>query len=123
MFDGRNPPYGENDAPNPLNLYGKSKLEGEREVLRHNPGMWSEPLLFSRAPVLLMTLTPMVNGGTLDLEAMLLTETVILETLRINQNNMSCGDFDPDRYPDISWFVIFGEYTGIVFVFKVAVYT
>ncbi|KPP73659.1 methionine adenosyltransferase 2 subunit beta-like [Scleropages formosus] len=38
VFDGRNPPYGENDAPNPLNLYGKSKLEGEREVLRHNPG-------------------------------------------------------------------------------------
>ncbi|XP_030637975.1 methionine adenosyltransferase 2 subunit beta isoform X2 [Chanos chanos] len=35
VFDGRNPPYGENDAPNPLNLYGKSKLEGEREVLRH----------------------------------------------------------------------------------------
>lgn len=38
VFDGRNPPYGENDAPNPLNLYGKSKLEGEREVLRHCPG-------------------------------------------------------------------------------------
>lgn len=38
VFDGRNPPYGEDDAPNPLNLYGKSKLEGEREVLRHNPG-------------------------------------------------------------------------------------
>ncbi|XP_061104802.1 methionine adenosyltransferase 2 subunit beta isoform X1 [Conger conger] len=37
VFDGRNPPYGENDAPNPLNMYGKSKLEGEREVLRHNP--------------------------------------------------------------------------------------
>ncbi|XP_056587078.1 methionine adenosyltransferase 2 subunit beta isoform X2 [Triplophysa dalaica] len=38
VFDGRNPPYGENDAPNPLNLYGKSKLEGEREILRHCPG-------------------------------------------------------------------------------------
>lgn len=39
VFDGRNPPYGENDAPNPLNLYGKSKLEGEREILRHCPGI------------------------------------------------------------------------------------
>lgn len=38
VFDGRNPPYGEDDAPNPLNLYGKSKLEGERETLRHCPG-------------------------------------------------------------------------------------
>lgn len=40
VFDGRNPPYGENDAPNPLNLYGKSKLEGEREILRHCPGIF-----------------------------------------------------------------------------------
>ncbi|XP_076836325.1 methionine adenosyltransferase 2 subunit beta isoform X2 [Brachyhypopomus gauderio] len=38
VFDGRNPPYGENDAPGPLNMYGKSKLEGEREILRHCPG-------------------------------------------------------------------------------------
>ncbi|XP_076026625.1 methionine adenosyltransferase 2 subunit beta isoform X2 [Genypterus blacodes] len=38
VFDGRNPPYGEDDSPNPLNLYGRSKLEGEREALRHCPG-------------------------------------------------------------------------------------
>ncbi|XP_029924337.1 methionine adenosyltransferase 2 subunit beta isoform X1 [Myripristis murdjan] len=38
VFDGRNPPYGEDDSPNPLNLYGRSKLEGERETLRHCPG-------------------------------------------------------------------------------------
>ncbi|KAM4620887.1 methionine adenosyltransferase 2 subunit beta [Polymixia lowei] len=38
VFDGRNPPYGEDDAPNPLNQYGRSKLEGERETLRHCPG-------------------------------------------------------------------------------------
>ncbi|RXM96439.1 Methionine adenosyltransferase 2 subunit beta [Acipenser ruthenus] len=31
VFDGRNPPYDVNDTPNPLNLYGKTKLEGERE--------------------------------------------------------------------------------------------
>uniref|UniRef100_A0A8C4T395 Methionine adenosyltransferase 2 subunit beta n=1 Tax=Erpetoichthys calabaricus TaxID=27687 RepID=A0A8C4T395_ERPCA len=36
VFDGRNPPYAENDSPNPLNVYGKTKLEGEKEVLRHN---------------------------------------------------------------------------------------
>ncbi|KAJ3588659.1 hypothetical protein NHX12_009513, partial [Muraenolepis orangiensis] len=38
VFDGRHPPYGEDDAPNPLNLYGRSKLEGERETLRQCPG-------------------------------------------------------------------------------------
>ena len=33
VFDGRNPrPYRENDATNPLNLYGLSKLVGEQQV-------------------------------------------------------------------------------------------
>ncbi|XP_037543665.1 methionine adenosyltransferase 2 subunit beta [Nematolebias whitei] len=47
VFDGRNPPYGENDSPNPLNVYGRSKLEGERETLRHCPGA-----VILRVPVL-----------------------------------------------------------------------
>ncbi|XP_066572510.1 methionine adenosyltransferase 2 subunit beta isoform X2 [Amia ocellicauda] len=47
VFDGCNPPYKEHDTPNPLNLYGKTKLEGEREVLRHNPGA-----VILRVPVL-----------------------------------------------------------------------
>ncbi|XP_017296457.1 methionine adenosyltransferase 2 subunit beta isoform X2 [Kryptolebias marmoratus] len=47
VFDGRNPPYGEDDAPNPLNVYGRSKLEGERETLRHCPGA-----VILRVPVL-----------------------------------------------------------------------
>ncbi|KAM8973292.1 methionine adenosyltransferase 2 subunit beta isoform 2-T2 [Pelodytes ibericus] len=38
VFDGRNPPYREDSLPNPLNLYGKTKLEGERAVLRNNEG-------------------------------------------------------------------------------------
>ncbi|XP_029976119.1 methionine adenosyltransferase 2 subunit beta isoform X1 [Salarias fasciatus] len=48
VFDGRNPPYGEDDAPNPLNVYGRSKLEGERETLRHCPGavVLRVPVLF-----------------------------------------------------------------------------
>ncbi|XP_068187692.1 methionine adenosyltransferase 2 subunit beta isoform X2 [Antennarius striatus] len=47
VFDGRNPPYGEDDGPNPLNVYGRSKLEGEREALRHCPGA-----LVLRVPIL-----------------------------------------------------------------------
>ena len=33
VFDGRSGPYNEGDCPNPLNVYGKTKLEGEACVL------------------------------------------------------------------------------------------
>ncbi|HTH62775.1 MAG TPA: SDR family oxidoreductase [Paraburkholderia sp.] len=32
VFDGTDPPYRCDDAPNPLNAYGRSKLEGERAL-------------------------------------------------------------------------------------------
>ncbi|XP_063303503.1 methionine adenosyltransferase 2 subunit beta isoform X1 [Pelobates fuscus] len=38
VFDGRNPPYREDAVPNPLNHYGKTKLEGEKVVLQNNEG-------------------------------------------------------------------------------------
>ena len=35
VFDGKkNSPYFENDQPNPINFYGKSKLLGEREIIK-----------------------------------------------------------------------------------------
>lgn len=37
IFDGTEGPYGELDNPNPVNVYGKSKLEGERAVLHAAP--------------------------------------------------------------------------------------
>lgn len=38
VFDGRKPePYVERDEPRPLNVYGRSKLEGERAVLEADP--------------------------------------------------------------------------------------
>lgn len=39
VFDGRKgAPYDESDEPNPLCVYAKTKLEGERHVLDENPG-------------------------------------------------------------------------------------
>ncbi|AWL04115.1 family 1 glycosylhydrolase [Massilia oculi] len=39
VFDGSNErPYVESDMPNPLNVYGRSKLDAERAVLTNHPG-------------------------------------------------------------------------------------
>lgn len=38
VFDGKNPPYKISDEPNPLNFYGKTKLDGEKGCLTANPG-------------------------------------------------------------------------------------
>ncbi len=38
VFDGKkHEPYTEEDVPNPLNVYGKSKYEGEQLVMKKNP--------------------------------------------------------------------------------------
>jgi dTDP-4-dehydrorhamnose reductase len=51
VFDGKNGPYGVHDAPNPINLYGWSKLGGELMIRRHR-GPWlvvRTTILFSSA--------------------------------------------------------------------------
>ena len=41
VFDGRKPSsYVEDDPPNPLNVYGRSKLEGEKHVMELLPAAW-----------------------------------------------------------------------------------
>ena len=37
VFDGRRGDYSEDDAPNPLGVYARTKLDGERAVLQANP--------------------------------------------------------------------------------------
>ena len=37
MFDGQRGGYTEEDAPNPLSVYARTKLDGERAVLQANP--------------------------------------------------------------------------------------
>jgi len=39
VFDGRKTLYTESDTPNPLSLYGETKLKGETDSLEINPGM------------------------------------------------------------------------------------
>jgi dTDP-4-dehydrorhamnose reductase len=39
VFDGKKSFYTESDTPNPLSLYGETKLKGERASLDINPGM------------------------------------------------------------------------------------
>ncbi|RZF41833.1 hypothetical protein LSTR_LSTR005295 [Laodelphax striatellus] len=47
VFDGKSPPYSINSNPNPVNLYGKLKLEGEEKILEANPDA-----IILRVPVL-----------------------------------------------------------------------
>lgn len=37
VFDGTKPPYSELDTTNPLNMYGKTKLQGEQVTLEASP--------------------------------------------------------------------------------------
>jgi dTDP-4-dehydrorhamnose reductase len=37
VFDGECGNYAETDKPSPVNVYAKTKLQGEKEVLRHHP--------------------------------------------------------------------------------------
>jgi len=41
VFDGMKGDYRENDTPNPVNIYGKSKLDGEHIVRRMENGDWA----------------------------------------------------------------------------------
>uniref|UniRef100_A0A3B4AKV6 Methionine adenosyltransferase 2 subunit beta n=1 Tax=Periophthalmus magnuspinnatus TaxID=409849 RepID=A0A3B4AKV6_9GOBI len=68
VFDGRNPPYGEDDAPNPLNLYGRSKMEGEREAQRHciDCVVLRVPVLFGEVERLEESAVTVLWGSVLD---------------------------------------------------------
>lgn len=51
VFDGTSPPYGVDAKPNPLNLYGETKLAGEKAVLDGYQGKPGERVAL-RVPVL-----------------------------------------------------------------------
>jgi dTDP-4-dehydrorhamnose reductase len=52
VFDGEKSLYGEDDAPNPIDFYGLTKLEGERQALRRckNMAVLRTSVLYGRHP-------------------------------------------------------------------------
>lgn len=52
IFNGKNPPYTENDAPSPVNTYGEQKLTAEQQMrLRYdNVTICRMPLMYGDAP-------------------------------------------------------------------------
>ena len=63
VFDGKNAPYTEKDAPNPLNLYGLQKVEAEQIVLDYQDGkVVRMPLIFGpKSPHSGSFLQPTIN--------------------------------------------------------------
>ncbi|CAB4423959.1 unnamed protein product [Rhizophagus irregularis] len=51
VFDGKNPPYEVDDTPNPINLYGNTKYQGELAIQKINPDsiILRIPLLYGEA--------------------------------------------------------------------------
>ncbi|GBC07082.1 hypothetical protein RclHR1_07230009 [Rhizophagus clarus] len=48
VFDGKNPPYEVDDTPNPINLYGNTKYQGELAIQKINP----DTSIILRVPIL-----------------------------------------------------------------------
>lgn len=66
VFDGKKAPYKESDEVNPVNLYGETKLQGERETLKISPDN-----LCLRVPVLYGPVTSLAESAVTCLLSLL----------------------------------------------------
>jgi dTDP-4-dehydrorhamnose reductase len=80
VFDGAAPPYSPEDAPAPLNAYGRSKLEGERALLESDPAScvlrlpllygpftdWNESAVTSLTPAIAASADPRNPAAPMD---------------------------------------------------------
>ncbi|MGH0120075.1 UNVERIFIED_CONTAM: hypothetical protein FKN15_062765 [Acipenser sinensis] len=96
VFDGRNPPYDVNDTPNPLNLYGKTKLEGEREVLRNNMGKVNVVFLSFLLKGAAVLRVPVLYGDVEKLEESAIT--VMFDKVQ-NSTDLISIDHCQQRFP------------------------
>nr|CAD7199505.1 unnamed protein product [Timema douglasi] len=90
VFDGKSPPFSEDDTPNPLNLYGKTKLQGELATLSANP----DNIVF-RIPVIYGPIEKLSESAV----------TVLLETLLDTSKKHQVSNFEkrnPSHVDDIA---------------------
>lgn len=80
VFDGTRPPYAVDDAPRPLNLYGRQKLESERQVQAAAPDF----AVTLRAPLL----TGNSLGGARSLHERLLADWAAGRTPRLYRDEI-----------------------------------
>ncbi|SAK91810.1 dTDP-4-dehydrorhamnose reductase [Caballeronia glebae] len=80
VFDGTSPPYLPDDAPAPLNAYGRSKLDGERALLASDPMScvlrlpllygpftdWNESAVTSLTPAIVKSADPANPSASMD---------------------------------------------------------
>ncbi|XP_046653424.1 methionine adenosyltransferase 2 subunit beta-like [Daphnia pulicaria] len=83
VFDGNKPPYSETDTPNPLNTYGKTKLQGEQVTLES-----SQDHIVLRVPVLYGPVEYIGESAV----------TVLLQLLFDSESNKLVSDSEI-RYP------------------------
>lgn len=80
VFDGKSAPYREDAAPNPLNIYGRTKLDGEAALLAASPlscvlrlpllygpiADWSESAVTSLVPAIVASAHPGADAVGMD---------------------------------------------------------
>ncbi|XP_047110685.1 methionine adenosyltransferase 2 subunit beta-like isoform X1 [Schistocerca piceifrons] len=90
VFDGKNPPYSEESVPSPLNLYGKTKLQGEEACMAASSGN-----IVLRIPVLYGPVMHLAESAV----------TVLLEALLNTSKERQVSDYErrrPSHVDDIA---------------------
>jgi dTDP-4-dehydrorhamnose reductase len=86
VFDGEAGPYGEDDPPRPLSVYGRTKLEGERAVLGEIP----------RSQVVRTTVVYGVERQEKNFVYQLLRALRAGEAMRVPKDQLSSPTYSPD---------------------------
>jgi len=111
VFDGTHPPYRTDDAPNPLNAYGHSKLEGERALLETSDDAlvlrlpllygpivgWHESAVTSLVPAVVASAQPGASAAPMDAWATRYPTFTPDVAFVIRELLLRCADGEPVR--------------------------